>query len=188
MRIVSYPEGEVPTSLRTQAMRLQDLAWPDDAPSSLAAWHDPALHAVSLLLIEDDRVVSALDVLSKRLEHAGETFSASGISAMVTDPDVRGRGFGRTLAVAAREYMAKRGADLGVFTCDPELQAFYESAGWRRLAGSVLVGGTPSRPFPSDALGKVVMAEFFTPRARAAEPTFVGARIELSPGEIDRLW
>jgi aminoglycoside 2'-N-acetyltransferase I len=189
VRIESFAEADVPTNLRAQVVRLQDLAWPLVAPSGLAAWHDPALNAVSLLLVDDDgRLLSALDILSKPLEHAGETFAASGISAMVTDPDVRGRGHGRALAVAARDFMATNGADLGIFTCDVELRAFYESAGWRHLAGSVLVGGTPQDPFPSDGLDKVVMGDFFTEKGRSAQRTFVGARIELYPGAIDRLW
>lgn len=189
MRIVSYAEAGVPRDLRQQVVRLQDLAWPPDTPSGPGPWHDPTMSAVSLLVVDDaDRVLSALDVLSKPLVHAGQTFAASGISAMVTDPALRGRGHGRALAVAARKYMATNGADLGIFTCDADLKAFYGSAGWRHLAGSVLIGGTPNDPFPSDVLGKVVMAEFFTAKARDAEPAFVGARIGLYPGESDRLW
>jgi aminoglycoside 2'-N-acetyltransferase I len=189
MRVVSYAEADAPSGLRLQVVRLQDLAWPPETPSGLASSHDPALSAISLLLLDDDdRVLSALDVLSKPLDHAGETFGASGISVMLTDPELRRRGLGRTLAAAARAFMAANGADVGIFTCDAELRSFYESAGWRHLAGSVLVGGTPEEPFPSDTLGKVVMADFFTPKARAAESAFVGARIGLYPGEIDRLW
>ncbi len=80
------------------------------------------------------------------------------------------------------------GADLGIFTCDRGLQPFYESAGWSHLPGSVLVGGSPEAPFASDQFDKVTMASFFTERAVAAAPGFVGARIELYPGDIDRLW
>jgi GNAT superfamily N-acetyltransferase len=189
VRIASFPEAGVPPELRAQVVRLQDLAWPPSSPSGPEPWHDPALNAVSLLLLDDDdAVLSSLDVLSKPLDHAGQTYAASGISAMVTDPGVRGRGDGRALAIAAREFMAASGADLGVFTCDAELRRFYESAGWRHLTGSVLIGGTREHPFPSDVLGKVVMADFFTPRARAAEAAFVAAAIQLYPGDIDRLW
>jgi aminoglycoside 2'-N-acetyltransferase I len=188
MRVVSYAEADVPRDLRLQVVRLQDAAWPPDTPSGLGPWHDPSMNAVSLLLLDDDRVLSALDVLSKPLDHIGETFAASGISAMVTDPELHGRGHGRTLAIAARDFMATNGADLGIFTCDAELRSFYERAGWRHLAGSVLIGGTSNDPFPSDVLRKVVMAQFFTPKARDAEPAFVGARIGLYPGAIDRLW
>jgi hypothetical protein len=52
----------------------------------------------------------------------------------------------------------------------------------------VVVGGTPEDPFPSDAFDKVTLGGFFTERARARRDAFVGARIELYPGAIDRLW
>ncbi len=141
-----------------------------------------------MLLIDDhDAVVTALDILSKQVRHGGATYSGKGISTMVTDRRRRGAGYGRTLAAAAREMMRAGGADLGIFTCDPDLQPFYELAGWHRLPGAVLIGGTPDEPFPSDVLGKVVMVDFFSDRARAAAGTFTGARIELYSGTIDKL-
>lgn len=191
MQILSFPESAVPDDLRGQVVRLQDLAWPGDEPSSLAPWHDPALAPLSVLLVDDDqRVLSALDILSKDLDHEGQRFAASGISTTVTDPELRGHGFGRIIAEAAQEMMQAQGADLGIFTCDTSLRAFYSSAGWSELAGTVLVGGTAADPFPSDQSGfdKVTMAAFFTPDAAAARGSFVGARVELYPGQIDKLW
>ena len=132
--------------------------------------------------------MAALDILSKEFTHRGTTYSASGISAMVTDPRVRGLGHGRRLAAAAREMMGAAGADLGVFTCDRTLQGFYEAAGWEHLPGSVLVGGTAEAAFPSDRFDKVTMGSFFSATAQRQRSDFVGARIELFPGEIDQLW
>lgn len=189
MRIVSFPEAEVPVDLRRQVVALQDLAWPPEEPSDLAPWHDPASHAVSVLLVEgDSRVVAALDLVSKGLTHQGATYRAGGISAMVTDPGLRRRGYGGILATRARDLIEADGADLGIFTCDPPLQAFYETAGWEHLPGTVLVGGTPQDPFPSDQLGKVTMGAFFSPMAIRRRSAFLGTRVELYPGEIDRLW
>jgi hypothetical protein len=37
-------------------------------------------------------------------------------------------------------------------------------------------------------LDKVTMAAFFSDHARAHWPQFVGADVDLYPGEIDRLW
>ena len=54
--------------------------------------------------------------------------------------------------------------------------------------GSVLIGGTAESPYPSDQFDKVVMASFFTLKAREAENDFVHARIELFSGQIDTLW
>ncbi|UXY33033.1 hypothetical protein [Streptomyces sp. HUAS TT20] len=79
---------------------------------------------------------------------------------------------------------------LGLFSCDSPLRAFYESAGWAVLPGAVLIGGPPESPFSSDRPGfdKVTMAAFFSPEARRAEGLFRDSRIELYPGEIDKLW
>jgi len=187
MRFVSFPEADVPRPLREQVVAIQRQAWPSDDEPDLGPWHDPALRPWSLLLLDGDRVVAALDVLSKELEHCGERFAASGLSAVVTDEGVRGRGYGTRLAAEARRLLAER-VDLGIFTCDRELQAFYERAGWDHLPGTVLVGGTPDDPLPSDRLDKVTIAAFFSERACVAGPSFVGARIELHPGQIDRLW
>lgn len=185
MQVLSFPEPETPALLRGQALALQYDAWP-----SASASHDPALRPVSMLLVEDDVVLASLDVLSKELEHAGRRYRASGLSAVVTRADVRGRGHGRRLVVAATDAIALGGADLGLFTCDRPLQGFYASAGWDLLPGTVVVGGTATAPFRSDQQGfdKVTMAAFFSPVARRHREAFENCRIDLYPGDIDKLW
>jgi GNAT superfamily N-acetyltransferase len=141
-----------------------------------------------MLLLDEGRVVSALDILSKEITHRGQRYAASGLSTVVTDEVLRGKGYGRHLVEAARAVIATSGADLGIFTCDLPLQAFYERAGWQVLTGTVLIGGTPEAPFPSDQFEKVTMGRFFSARANEFAGTFVGCRIELYSGEIDKLW
>jgi predicted N-acetyltransferase YhbS len=188
VRIVSLPEADVPAELRAQVRALHDEAWPGYGAENDGPVHDPALRPVSMLLIDGGRVISALDILSKELSHGGHRFDASGLSTVVTGEAYRGSGHGLRLVWAAREAIAASGADLGIFTCDSPLQAFYERAGWRLVPGAVLVGGTPETPFPSDQFDKVTMASFFSPRARERADTFARSRIELYPGEIDKLW
>lgn len=89
---------------------------------------------------------------------------------MVTGERWRGKGYGRALARASLTMMQERGADIGIFTCDRHLQGFYEGAGWEHLPGTVLVGGTPEDPFPSDRFDKVTMASFFSAKGRGARP------------------
>jgi len=143
-----------------------------------------------MLLVDGGIVLAALDVLSKVIVHAGRRYRAGGLSTVVTRPEARGRGHGRYLVTAARTAMAAKDLDLGLFTCDRPLQPFYERAGWQALAGTVLVGGTRLSPFPSDQPGfdKVTMADFFSHEARRHRSSFQHARIELYPGEIDKLW
>jgi GNAT superfamily N-acetyltransferase len=187
--VLSYAQDDLPAALRDQVLALHRQAWP---PGGLERGggpaHDPALRPRSLTLVAGGRVLAALDILSKEIEHAGERFAASGLSTVVTDEALRGRGHGRRLVAAAHETIAASGADLGIFTCDRPLGPFYESAGWTILPGTVLVGGTPEAPFPSDQWDKVTLASFFGARARAAAAHFAGARIALYPGSIDKLW
>src|SRR5919109_4783641 len=65
VKIVSWPEAEVPHDLRVQVLALQDQAWPSDEQSEPGPTRDPALRPQSMLLIEDGRVLAALDILSK---------------------------------------------------------------------------------------------------------------------------
>jgi aminoglycoside 2'-N-acetyltransferase I len=189
MRIQSAPEAEVPAELRAQVAALRRQAWPGDgSPSVGTKAHDPLLAPLSMLLLDGERVVAALEILSKELSHRGQRYAASGLSTVVTDRALRRRGYGRALVEAARERVEGSGADLGIFTCDTPLEPFYASAGWQLLPGTVLVGGTPQAPFPSDRFDKVTMGAFFSAHARAHAGEFLGARIELYPGEIDRLW
>lgn len=108
----------------------------------------------------------------------------------MTSEHARGRGYGRHLVTAARDTMIAQHLDLGVFTCDRPLRAFYESAGWTVLPGAVLVGGTRQAPFPSNQPGfdKITMSDFFSAAGREARTAFQHSRIELYPGEIDKLW
>lgn len=187
MRLLSFSEPATPADLRAQVVRLQDEAWP---PAEPPVGHDPALRPLSMLLLDGDTVLSALDILFKDIEHAGQRYRAGGLSTVVTSRAVRRHGYGRQLVSAARERMRAMALDLGVFTCDRPLQSFYESAGWQLLAGTVLVGGTPEAPFPSDQPGfdKVTMGCFFSAMALQHQQSFHGARIELYPGLIDKLW
>lgn len=54
----------------------------------------------------------------------------------------------------------------------------------------MLVGGTPEAPFPSDQaiFDKVTIGRFFSQAAKREQDSFVGSRIALYPGDIDKLW
>ena len=188
MEILSWPEVEVPRTVRRQVVALRNQAWPDDTTSDPEPRHDPALAPVSLVLVDDGHVLAALAILSKEINHRGQRYAASGLAAGVVDRAERRRGCGRRLIVAAREAMGAAGADLAIFTCEAPLAPFYESGGYVVLPGAVLVGGVPDDPFPSDRFDKVTLWHAYTSRAQGRAADFRGARIELYSGTIDRLW
>jgi aminoglycoside 2'-N-acetyltransferase I len=189
VRVESYPAQSVPPGLLSQVAALREEAWPaaGDDPGA-GPVHDPVQRPVSMLLTEAGTVVAALDILTKNISHCGQDYLASGLSTVVTCSTRRRSGYGRQLVSAARALIAASGADLGIFTCDRPLQAFYASAGWEVLDGAVLIGGTPDNPLPSDQFDKVTVAAFFSARARRHAASFTHGRIGLYPGDIDRLW
>ena len=136
-----------------------------------------------------DEALAGLVVPSKGIVHSGHIYDAAGVSSVVSRRNAHGQGHGHRLVGAAREKMAGE-FDLGIFTCDRPLQQFYERAGWQHLPGTVLDGGTPEAPLSSDQPGftKVTMADFFTATANERRDDFVGARIDLYSGPIDKLW
>jgi GNAT superfamily N-acetyltransferase len=138
-------------------------------------------------LVVDGQLASHLSVPRKTIEHCGETYKAYGLSGVLTVPAFRGKGYGERVVRAATAFMEEDGADVGLFTCDPPLRTFYERCGWTVLEGAWLVGGTRARPFPSDTLGKITFARFFSDRAQARRNDFMGAAIWLELGEDD-LW
>jgi len=186
-RIVTFPDPAMPHGMRRQVRALEDQAWPPE-PGVSSHGHDPHLDPVTMLVVEGKKVLASLAILSKEISHAGRRFNASGLSAVVTERTRRRQGLGLRLVAMAREAIRESGADLGIFTCDEPLAGFYERAGWKVLPGTVLVGGTPRAPLPSDLFGKVAMAGFFTGHGLRHAADFVGTRVELYPGEIDRLW
>ena len=67
--------------MRAEQLRLERQAWPDSAD----AGHDPELNPLTMLLLDGDTALAALDILSKDIEHHGQKYAASGLSAVVTD-------------------------------------------------------------------------------------------------------
>lgn len=186
MSIETFAEAELPEPLQYQLQALVQQSWPS-AESGFAT-HDPALQPMTMLLIEEGIVLSALTILSKDIEHLGNSYKASGLSTVVTAKTQRKQGHGHILVSAALAALAASDRDLAIFTCDRPLGAFYQRAGWSLLKDTVLIGGTPQEPLPSDQFDKVTLGSFFSAKAIAAATTFIGRRIELYPGLRDRLW
>ena len=188
MQILSWPQAELPRPIRLQVSRLLDDMGPPHGRGGTGPHHDPALQPRCLTLLDDGQVLATLYILSKELDHGGQRYAASGLSTVVTDQTQRRRGYGRRLIVIAREAMRAAGADLAIFTCDVPLAPFYESGGYAALPGTVLVGGVPGDPLPSNRFDKVTLWHPFTSRAEAHAADFQGARVELYPGTVDPLW
>jgi len=132
-------------------------------------------------------VLSYLAIPSKRIEHAGITYKASGLSAVVTHPAHRRRGHGRLIVTVARELIASSDADIGVFTCDVPLTSFYVECGWTAMESTHVIGGTRKKPFPAEPLNKRTLMGFFSEKAKQRAPDFANSLLYLELREGD-LW
>ena len=186
--ILIFKKSEVSGDLQMQVAALINSAWPGLYSPPGVHLHDPLLSPVSMLLVDQGKVLSSLVILSKRITHCGQNYAASGLSSVVTLKEARGKGHGRRLVIAAREFIRSQDKDLGIFTSDAYLRPFYESCGWQVLPNSVLIGGTADQPFASDQFDKVTYASFFTQKAIEKAESFRNSRIALYPGLIDKLW
>ena len=190
IEIIACLEAELSDDLKGQTLEALRAEWPaafSGAKAERIQLNDPALHAMIFSLVVDGQLASHLSVPRKSIAHRGESYKACGLSGVLTVPAFRGEGYGERTVRAATAFMEEDGADVGLFTCDPPLRMFYERGGWAVLEGASRVGGMRARPFPSDMLGKITFARFFSARAQIHEKDFVGAAIWLELGEGD-LW
>ena len=188
--IIACPEAELSDDLLRQTLDALRAEWPGAftvASAEQVELNDPALHAMIFSLLLDGKLAGHVSVPRKTIEHRGEPYKAYALSGVLTVPAFRGKGYGEQVVRAATAFMEEDGADIGLFTCDPPLRAFYERSGWTLLEGASLVGGPRAKPFPSDTLGKITFARFFSARAQARRNAFVGAAIRLELREGD-LW
>lgn len=187
--IHAIPYNRAGDALRRSIDLLQYRAYPEaGAPEGEPQpLHDPALDALSFYLVDGGRVVSYAAVVHKQIVHEGATFWIAGLSCVATDPEYRRRGLGARAVGAATRYIADSTIDVGVFTCDPPLAAFYERAGaWQIAPDVVLIGNRHEGALTSASLQKAVLMRLFSAKARAAAGRLRRTTIDLDlpPGQF----
>ncbi|MCA9985981.1 MAG: GNAT family N-acetyltransferase [Anaerolineales bacterium] len=179
MNIRAIPYHEAGNSLRRAFGTLQERVAPTGMEPDLEL-HDPALDARSFYVSAGEQVISYAAVVRKAISHGGQTFQLAGLSCVATDPAWQRQGLGSRVVSAATAYIETSGVDLGLFTCDPPLAAFYWQAGaWPVRADLVLVGSQHPAALSSRLLDKVVLLRLFSARAQAAAAAFSQTTINL---------
>jgi predicted N-acetyltransferase YhbS len=147
---------------------------------ALTPLHDATLQALSFYCHADGKMVSYAGVVSKTIQHGGQTFDIAGLSCVATDRSHQGRGFGLRTVAAATEWLEQSNKDFGIFTCDPGLAHFYARAGaWPVVADVVLIGSRDPGALCSVSLRKVVLMRLFSTKAREAATRLANTTIDL---------
>lgn len=190
MQMIQFLQTECSAPLREQILALMRREWPQafEGIEGEPPWPDnPATRPTSFVLLEENTVVCHVAVPWKYIQHAGETYKASGLSEVMTHPAYRQRGLGLQLVKAVTSFIMHNGSDIGLFTCQPALIPFYTRGGWEYSPNTNLIGGTREKPFRSDSLGLATMMRFFSARAQQRRALFERADIYLELGE-KMLW
>ncbi|MGU5680086.1 GNAT family N-acetyltransferase [Aeromonas allosaccharophila] len=161
---------------------LLDRVWPSlhlsDA-ANVASLHNPSLKPQSLRLLRGDEPVAYVAVLSQTVEVAGQSYLAQGLSCVACEPELQGLGLGSRVVAEATAWMKNSGADIGIFTCDPELVPFYSRFGWAEVPRLLLYGSLDVGAINSVDAGKRVMLQLWSTRAKAREVDFGQTKINL---------
>ncbi|MEN6079412.1 GNAT family N-acetyltransferase [Chromobacterium piscinae] len=190
MEVTSAPYQDLPPVFRQEINLMLHLAYQcegEGEPDPEETLHRPTLEARAFWLADNGRLAAYASVFGIRILHQGLAFSLGSLSCVATQPGMRGRGLGERVVAAASDWLRTCGRyDIAAFSCDEELLPFYRrAAGWEAV-DLVLVANHEENALRSDALGKVVMLELLSERARAAEASFRGAAVnlDLPPGEF----
>lgn len=132
------PDGErivsVPLSAFSEVLDCLETAFPDVRRGFFhsIAQRDPWGDEGERLAVErDGRILSFVQVLSRRMNFDSQSIRFGGIGSVGTRPECQGRGYSSALMKFAAEWMASQGMRGGMlFT---KIHPFYEKLGWRTV-------------------------------------------------------
>jgi aminoglycoside 2'-N-acetyltransferase I len=106
-------------------------------PNRAITWAAPQW---SLLLWDDDQLVTRVGLMVRDISHDGVSKRIGGVGGVMTHPDRRGQGLARHALHAAAQWFATEGQVAYVLLfCRADLVAFYQRLGWQPYLGTVWV-------------------------------------------------
>ncbi len=167
-----YASSEYPADLKCQTLSFLRMQWPDGfvGENQFRNWvTKEADHPVHIVLVERGILISHTNVVWKPLEHEGVTFKTYGLTGVFTYPAFRGKGYGSRIVRAGTAYIDQSDADIAMFHCDLELQAFYVRSDWTLMPEATTFIGSREAP---EEVADVLMMRFISEKGRAARATF----------------
>lgn len=167
-----YDHDKLPAHLKCQILSFLRIHFPEGfvGENRLRNWiSTPDNHPISLMLIEEDILISHTQVVWKYLDHGGETYKVYGLSGVFTYPAFQRQGYGQRIVELGTAYIDASDGDVGIFHCVPHLQRFYTRCGWTAMEQAVTLVGSQETPVISDEL---MMIRFLNEKGRAGRQAF----------------
>jgi GNAT superfamily N-acetyltransferase len=144
--------------------------------------HAPAVSddwsPVYFVLAEDPALFSHAAAVTRSVECNGQTYSCGGLSAVLTYPAFRNRGYATQVVQAATEYLSSSLFDVALLWTSPENEHFYGRFGWEHRPTIRTFFGSPTSPEFYDAF---VMIRWLSDRATKNEPDFEAHKVYVGP-------
>ncbi|WP_066303868.1 GNAT family N-acetyltransferase [Bacillus sp. FJAT-29814] len=190
IELLQFHQENCPSYIKKQIISLMRQEWPQafgDHDEDLHWPDSPETQPTSLVLVEDNIVISHVAIPWKNISHEGQKYKAFGLSEVMTNSSFRKQGFGLRLIKEAYSFIEKNNPDISIFTCEPALVHFHTKGGWEHKQNINLIGGTRDKPFRSDILGLCTMINLFSAKAQNNFLSFEEADVYLELGE-GKLW
>lgn len=121
--------------------QLRSVVYPPEVLATLPGlaftWASPQW---SVLLWEEDELVSRVGLVVREITSNGETKTIGGIGGVMTHPDRQGKGYAsRAMREAAKLFNEELGVAFALLFCRPHLVEFYKRVQWKPFQGLVFV-------------------------------------------------
>ena len=181
-RLMRYEfPAAVPPHLEAQIRSLVYAEWPGaDETDAALTLIDPGLHPVHFVLAEGVRVLSYARTIRATVPHLGQSFKLYGLGDVVTQPELRHKGYGGRVVDEATTYIKfAREVDAAVLLTEPKLEPFYRRSGWDYIPGLRVETGESGE---CAAAAIIPMVLFLSAKACAARTIFLRETLVL-PGD-----
>lgn len=120
------------------------------------------LKPVYFVMADDPALFSHAAAVTRSVECNGQIYACGGLSAVLTYPAFRHRGYASQTVRAATEHLESASLDLALLWTDPDKENFYSRFGWEyHPSVRILVGGTEAKKIYE----AFTMIRFFSARA-----------------------
>lgn len=130
------------TQAQREAIRvLSQAAYP---PEEMADWPGRTIEWAQLeqrvvVWADDGRALSHAGIVLREASADQTPVRIGGIGGVMTHPEARRQGLAALAVSIAVDWMRDQGVDFGLLVCREALVPYYESLGWRRHSGPLIV-------------------------------------------------
>ena len=135
------------------------------------------LKPVYFVMVDDPALFSHAAAVTRSVECNGQTYSCGGLSAVLTYPAFRKRGYGSQTVQAATEYLNTASLDVALLWTSPDKEHFYGRFGWEHHPSIRILVGPQESPEVYEAF---TMIRFLSERSAKnrtdfeSHPIYVG--------------